>query len=147
MSDEEGLPVVLMVDDSPGDVRLVREVVRDLEVPLSLQIVNDCEQAMEYLERRDAYSSAPRPRLILLDLNLPKQTGAELLGQLKRHPNFRDIPIVILTTSQSEQEIRNCYRLQANSYVIKPIDLDRFTSVLTEVVRYWLTVVRLPKPD
>jgi chemotaxis family two-component system response regulator Rcp1 len=132
---------VLLVEDSPGYVRLTREALRDSKVQLALHVASDGLEAMEFLGRAGKFSSAPRPNLILLDLNLPKLDGREVLEAIKGDPSLRGIPVVILTTSDSQADVVRSYRLQANCYITKPVDLDAFT----EVFHFWLSVARLPR--
>ena len=132
---------VLLVEDSPGYVRLTREALRDAKVELALHVASDGLEAMEFLGRAGKFSSAPRPNLILLDLNLPKLDGREVLEAIKRDPALMSIPVVILTTSESQADVLRSYRLQANCYIPKPVDLDAFV----EVFHFWLSVARLPR--
>jgi chemotaxis family two-component system response regulator Rcp1 len=131
---------VLLIEDSPGDVRLTREALRDAKVPLALHVASDGIEAMEFLGREGRFSSAPRPNLILLDLNLPKLDGREVLEAIKGDPSLMSIPVVILTTSESQADVVQSYRLRANCYVTKPVDLD----ALIEVFHFWLALARLP---
>lgn len=132
---------VLLVEDSPGYVRLTREALRDAHVDLALHVASDGLEAMEFLGREGRFSGAPRPNLILLDLNLPKLDGREVLEAIKGHPSLRSIPVIILTTSESPADVIRSYRLQANCYITKPVDLDAFI----EVFHFWLSVARLPR--
>jgi two-component system, chemotaxis family, response regulator Rcp1 len=126
-----GRPVeILLVEDNPGDVRLTVEVLKEVEVHTNLSVVKDGVEAMAFLRREGHYTDAPRPDLVLLDLNLPKKDGLELLTDINRDPNLKDIRVVILTTSEAEKDIHKSFDLDASSYIIKPIDVDRFMMVL-----------------
>jgi chemotaxis family two-component system response regulator Rcp1 len=135
---------VLLVEDSPGDVRLTREAFKDAKVHINLHVASDGAEAMEYLGREGKYANAPRPDLILLDLNLPKKDGREVLAELKESPALKCIPVVILTTSASETDIQGSYQHHANCYITKPVDLDGFLKVVKSIDSFWLSVVRLP---
>lgn len=135
---------ILLVEDSPGDVRLTREALKDGKVRNTLTVVSDGEMAMRYLRRQGEYSSAVRPDLILLDLNLPRKHGREVLAEVKADPELRDIPVVILTNSSAEEDICRAYDLQAICYVTKPVDLQQFIKVIRIVESFWLAVVELP---
>jgi two-component system, chemotaxis family, response regulator Rcp1 len=136
---------VLLVEDSPGDVRLTREALKDAKVHISLHVATDGIEAMAYLERTGMYISAPRPDLILLDLNLPRKDGREVLKEIKESPRLRTIPVVILTTSSSDADVLHSYQLHANCYISKPVDLDGFLKVVQSIDNFWLTVVKLPR--
>ncbi|MDZ7270026.1 MAG: response regulator [candidate division KSB1 bacterium] len=141
-----GRPIeILLVEDNPGDVRLTQEAFRQNKIRNKLNVVNDGEQALAYLRREGPYADAARPGLILLDLNLPRVDGREVLAQIKSDPELRHIPVVILTTSQAEEDIVKSYSLHANCYISKPVDLERFMHVVKEVEHFWLSVVNLPK--
>ena len=135
---------VLLVEDSPGDVRLTREAFKDAKVHINLHVASDGAEAMEYLGREGKYANAPRPDLILLDLNLPKKDGREVLAELKESPALKCIPVVILTTSASETDIQGSYQHHANCYITKPVDLEGFLKVVKSIDSFWLSVVRLP---
>lgn len=135
---------ILLVEDSPGDVLLTREALSEGKVHNRLNIVGDGVEALAFLRQQGKYENAPRPDLILLDLNLPKKDGREVLSEIKLDPQLRSIPVVILTTSQAEQDILRSYDLQANCYVTKPVDLDQFINVVKSIEDFWLTIVRLP---
>jgi chemotaxis family two-component system response regulator Rcp1 len=135
---------VLLVEDSPGDVRLTREALKDAKVHISLHVVTDGIEAMAFLERAGSHVGAPRPDLILLDLNLPKKDGREVLKEIKQSQALRSIPVVVLTTSSSEADILQSYELHANCYISKPVDLDGFLKVVQSIDNFWLTVVKLP---
>jgi two-component system, chemotaxis family, response regulator Rcp1 len=135
---------VLLVEDSPGDVRLTREALKDAKVFINLSVVSDGAQAMAFLGREGVHANAPRPDLILLDLNLPLKDGREVLEQIKESPALKTIPVVILTTSASEVDILRSYSLHANCYITKPVDLDGFLKVVKSIDNFWLSVVKLP---
>jgi len=140
-----GRPVeILLIEDSPGDVRLTREVLKDGKMLNNLSVVGDGVEALAFLARQNQYANAPRPDLILLDLNLPKKDGREVLAEVKANRSWQRIPVVVLTTSQSEEDILKAYNLHANCYISKPIDLDQFIKVLQTIEDFWLTIVKLP---
>ena len=136
--------VVLLVEDSPGDVRLTREALKDAKVHISLHVAADGIEAMAFLERTGPHVDARRPDLILLDLNLPRKDGREVLKEIKESPALRSIPVVILTTSSSEADVLRSYELHANCYISKPVDLDGFLKVVQSIDNFWLSVVKLP---
>jgi len=135
---------VLLVEDSPGDVRLTREAFKDAKVYLNLHVASDGAEAMAFLNREGEHANAPRPDLILLDLNLPKKDGREVLQEIKESPTLKSIPVVILTTSASDADILRSYRLHANCYITKPVGLDGFLEVVKSIDTFWLCVVKLP---
>jgi two-component system, chemotaxis family, response regulator Rcp1 len=135
---------ILLVEDSPGDIRLTQEVLREGRVLNHLNVVHDGVEAMLFLNRQRNYANAPRPDLILLDLNLPRQDGREVLAAIKLDQQLRRIPVVVLTTSQAEEDILRAYDLHANCYITKPIDLDQFIRVIQSIEDFWLTTVKLP---
>jgi two-component system, chemotaxis family, response regulator Rcp1 len=136
-----GPPIeVLLVEDNPGDVRLTREALRDAKVRNSLHVAPDGVAAMAFLRQADA----PRPAVILLDLNLPRMNGREVLEAVKRDPALQNIPVVVLTTSQAEQDIAESYRLGANAYVTKPVGLEQFFGVVQSIEQFWFETVKLP---
>ena len=136
---------VLLVEDSPGDVRLTREAFRDADRSIHLSVASDGVEAMAFLRREGAHVDAPRPDLILLDLNLPKMDGREVLAHIKDDESLRLIPTVILTTSDSEADVVKSYQLQANCYLSKPVQLDAFESLVKSINDFWLTKVKLPQ--
>src|SRR6202046_4752931 len=136
---------VLLVEDSPGDVRLTREAFKDAKVHIHLNVAADGVEAMDFLKREGKHANAPRPDLILLDLNLPKKDGREVLEEIKKSPTLKIIPVVILTTSASEADILKSYRLHANCYITKPVSLDGFLTVVKSIDNFWLSVVKLPR--
>ena len=135
---------VLLVEDSPGDVRLTREAFKDAKVHINLNVASDGAEAMAFLGREGKHANAPRPDLILLDLNLPKKDGREVLAELKESPALKCIPVVILTTSASAADIQGSYQHHANCYITKPVDLEGFLKVVKSIDSFWLSVVRLP---
>jgi CheY-like chemotaxis protein len=136
---------ILLVEDNPGDVRLTQEALRAGKVRNTLHVARDGQEAMAILRREGPQVSVPKPDLILLDLNLPKKDGRQVLAEIKEDPKLRRIPVVVLTSSQAETDIARSYDLHANCYVTKPIDLDQFLDVVKSVEDFWLTVVKLPK--
>jgi CheY-like chemotaxis protein len=141
----ESKPIeILLVEDNAGDARLAREALRDAKVRNNLTWLSDGEEALAFLRRQGKYSHAPRPDLILLDLNLPRKDGREVLTEIKSDDNFKRIPVVILTTSQAEEDILKAYHLNANCYIPKPVDLERFLTVVKTIEDFWLTIVKLP---
>jgi CheY-like chemotaxis protein len=135
---------VLLVEDDPGDVLMTREAFEHHKLRNQLHVVNDGEQALQFLRRTGEYADAPRPGLILLDLNLPRRDGLEVLADLKEDPELRVIPVVILTTSQADEDILRSYALHANAYVSKPVDFERFMDVIRQIDNFFVTVVELP---
>ncbi len=135
---------VLLVEDSPGDVRLTQEAFKDAKVHINLQVASDGAKAMDFLNHQGKYSNVPRPDLILLDLNLPKKDGREVLEEIKQSPTLKSIPVVILTTSASDTDILRSYRLHANCYITKPVGLEGFLEVVKSIDSFWLSVVKLP---
>ncbi|MEU8359225.1 response regulator [Nonomuraea sp. NPDC048882] len=140
-----GKPIeVLLVEDDPGDELITREAFEDNKIRNNLHVVRDGLEALDFVYRRGAHEGAPRPDLILLDLNLPKYDGRQVLEQIKGDPALRSIPVVVLTTSSAEEDILRSYELFANAYVSKPVDLDRFMAVIRQIDDFFVTVVRLP---
>ncbi len=137
---------VLLVEDSPGDVRLTQEAFRDANKAIQLHVASDGVEAMAFLRHEGVHADAPRPDLILLDLNLPKMDGREVLARIKKDVLLKTIPTVILTTSEAEADIERSYQLQANCYVTKPVQLDEFESLVKSITDFWLTKVKLPRP-
>ena len=136
---------VLLVEDSPGDVRLTREAFKDAKMHINFSVVSDGAEAMEFLKREGKHANVPRPDLVLLDLNLPKKDGCEVLKEIKGSPALQTIPVVILTTSASDTDIHRSYMLHANCYITKPVDLDGFLEVANRIDSFWLSVVQLPR--
>jgi len=140
-----GRPIeILLVEDNPGDVRLTMEALREAKVCNRIHTVYDGIQALDFLRQDGNYVNVPSPDLILLDLNLPKKDGREVLASIKTNKRTRHIPVVVLTTSKSEEDIVKSYELQASCYVTKPVDLDQFLEVVKSISDFWLTVVKLP---
>ena len=136
---------ILLVEDSPGDVRLTIEALKDGKVRNELSVVGDGIEALAFLRREGKYSEASRPDLILLDLNLPKLNGRELLAIIKQDDSLKRIPVVVLTTSEAETDVLRVYDLNANCYITKPVDLDKFITVIKAIEDFWLTIVKLPR--
>jgi CheY-like chemotaxis protein len=137
---------VLLVEDDPGDTLMIREAFEDNKVRNTLACVTDGVEAMQYLRREGEYADAPRPDLVLLDLNLPRKDGREVLAEIKGDDGLSTIPVVVLTTSQAEEDVLRSYRLHANAYVTKPVDFDRFIEVVRQIDEFFVTVVKLPRP-
>jgi two-component system, chemotaxis family, response regulator Rcp1 len=145
VTEADGRPVeVLLVEDNPGDVRLMQESLREGKVRVRLSVAADGEEALAVLRREGRHVAAARPDLILLDLSLPRKDGREVLAEIKADSHLRRIPVVVLTSSQAEKDIVASYELNANCYVTKPVDLDQFMSVVRSIEEFWLTVVKLP---
>ena len=136
---------VLLVDDDPGDTLMIREAFADNKVRNELACVTDGVQAMQYLRREGEYANAPRPDLVLLDLNLPRKDGREVLAEIKGDPQLATIPVVVLTTSHAEEDVLRSYQLHANAYVTKPVDFERFIQVVRQIDEFFVTVVKLPQ--
>jgi CheY-like chemotaxis protein len=142
----DGMPIqVLLVEDNPGDVRLTKEVFREANMDIHMHVASDGLEAMAFLRRQGAHAHAPRPDLILLDLNLPKMDGREVLIQIKKDERLKVIPTVILTTSHSQADIVKSYQLQANCYLSKPVQLEAFESLVKSINDFWLTKAKLPQ--
>jgi CheY-like chemotaxis protein len=135
---------VLLVEDNPGDVRLTQEVLREGKISNRLSVAIDGVEALAFLRRESAFADAPRPDLILLDLNLPKKDGREVLAEIKDDESLRQIPVVVLTTSKAEEDIIRSYELYANCYITKPVDFEQFITVVRSIENFWLCLVRLP---
>jgi two-component system, chemotaxis family, response regulator Rcp1 len=135
---------ILLVEDNPGDVRLIQEVFKDAKIYNSMQIAYDGEAAMKILRKEGEHSNAAYPDLILLDLNLPKKDGREVLREIKCDGTLKCIPVVILTTSNAEEDLIETYRMNANCYITKPVDLDQFINVVKSIENFWLSIVKLP---
>jgi len=135
---------ILMVEDNPGDVRLTQEALRDAKVNNIMHVAQDGVEAMAMLRQEPPFESVPRPDIILLDLNLPRKDGREVLAEIKNDPELKRIPVVVLTTSEAEEDILRSYNLHANCFITKPVDLERFLVIVRTIEDFWLTVVRLP---
>ena len=135
---------ILLVEDDPGDIRLTREALKGSKLLHDINVVEDGVAALDYLRRRSPYEHAVRPDLVLLDLNLPRMDGREVLAVMKQDPALRAIPVVILTTSQAEEDVLRAYNLNANCYVTKPVDFDQFMRIVRTIEEFWLNVVTLP---
>ncbi len=135
---------ILLVEDNPGDVRLTQEALKEGKVINNLHVAMDGVEALAFLRREGEYANAPRPDVILLDLNLPRKDGREVLAEVKVDENLRRIPVVVLTVSKAEEDILRTYDLHANCYITKPIDLDQFIKVVKAIENFWLTIVKLP---
>ena len=141
----DGRPIeILLVEDSAADIRLTEEALKEGKVQNHLNIARDGEETLKFLRREGDNANAPRPDLILLDLNLPKKDGREVLEEIKADADLKRIPVVVMTTSQAEEDILKAYNLNANCYITKPVDLDKFINVVQSIEDFWLTVVRLP---
>ena len=147
MSTEETRPIeILLVEDSPSDTELTLEALKDFKVRNHVSVVEDGVQAMQFLHRQGPHAQAPRPDLIMLDLNLPRKDGREVLADIKGDENLKPIPIVVLTTSRADQDILRAYQLNANCYINKPVDFNQFLEVVRSIESFWLYVVTLPPP-
>lgn len=135
---------ILLVEDSPGDIRLTQEALKETKVLNNLSAVMDGEEATAFLRREGEFADALQPDLILLDLNLPKKDGREVLAEIKEDPELKQIPVVVLTVSQAEQDILKTYELHANCFISKPIDLNQFLDVVKAIENFWLSIVKLP---
>jgi two-component system, chemotaxis family, response regulator Rcp1 len=144
MSVYNGCIQVLLVEDNPGDVRLTKEALKEGKLLNQLTVVGDGVEALSFLRKEGIYADALQPELILLDLNLPKKDGREVLAEIKAAPNLRRIPVVVLTTSSSEEDILKIYDLHANCYITKPVDLEQFMGVVKSIEDFWVSVVKLP---
>jgi CheY-like chemotaxis protein len=144
MVERNGPIEILLVEDNPGDVRLTKEALKEGKVYSNLHTVKDGVEAMEFLRKQGKYKDVPRPDIILLDLNLPRKDGREVLEEIKSDDNLKRIPVVVLTTSKAEEDVLRTYNLHANCYVTKPVDLEKFMVVVKSIDVFWLTVVTLP---
>ncbi|WP_019500028.1 response regulator [Pseudanabaena sp. PCC 6802] len=135
---------VLLVEDNPGDANLTKIALEDGKIRINLHTVEDGVEALEFLRRQGKYTNCDRPDLILLDLNLPRKDGREVLSEIKADENLKRIPVVILTTSQSDEDILRAYNLSANCYITKPVDFDRFATIVRSIEDFWFTIVKLP---
>jgi CheY-like chemotaxis protein len=145
MNKSEGRPIeILLVEDSPSDTDLTIEALKDFKVRNNVSVVEDGVQALQFLRREPPYAEAPRPDMIMLDLNLPRKDGREVLAEIKADENLKTIPIVVLTTSRAEQDVLRAYQLNANCYINKPVDFNQFLDVVRSIESFWLFVVTLP---
>ena len=136
---------ILLVEDQPADVRLTKEILADGKVANDVHVATDGEQAMAFLRRQGEFAGSPRADLVLLDLNLPRMDGREVLAEIKSDPDLLRTPVIVLTTSSAERDVLDAYKHRANAYVTKPIDLDEFVSAVASIEQFWLTFVRLPE--
>lgn len=145
LKNDIGSPIeILLVEDNPGDIRLTQEVLKEGKVQNQLSIVENGVQALSFLKKENGYKDAPTPDLILLDLNMPKKDGREVLLDIKKDKDLKKIPVVVLTTSQAEEDILKVYDLNANCYISKPVDLGQFIDVVKSIEEFWLSIVKLP---
>ncbi len=135
---------ILLVEDNPGDVRLTQEVFKEAKILNRLDVVGDGVDAMAFLRREDGYADVVRPDIVLLDLNLPRKSGRDVLEEIKGDPALRNIPVVVLTTSRAEQDVLNAYEHHANCYITKPVDLEQFIDIVRSISQFWLSIVELP---
>ena len=143
----KGAITILLIEDNPGDVRLIQEALKDGKLAVNLHIAKDGIEAIAFLRREGEYSDAPRPDLILLDLNLPKKDGREVLREVKADDELKHIPIVVLTSSETDTDIAKCYNFHANCYVTKPVGLEQFSTIVRTIENFWFTIVKLPKEE
>lgn len=144
MSDIHELVQILLVEDNPGDVRLTREALKEAKFRNKVEVVGDGVEALAYLRQEGEYSGAMRPHLIMLDLNLPRMDGREVLAAIKKDADLRRIPVVVLSSSEAETDIARAYELHANAYVTKPVDIDHFLQVVKAIEEFWVEIVKLP---
>ena len=137
---------ILLVEDNPGDIRLTQEALRETRMPSTLHVAKNGVAAMDFLRRRGEFSDAPRPDLVLLDLNLPRLSGREVLKQIKDDPHLRRIPVIVLSTSEGQRDVTESYDLHANCYINKPVDFEHFLRVISAIEQFWFGLVKLPKP-
>jgi chemotaxis family two-component system response regulator Rcp1 len=135
---------ILLIEDNPGDVRLTQEALKEGKVFHQLEVVADGESALDYLQALPPYGSHKRPDLILLDLNLPRKDGREVLREIKSTPEWRSIPVIVLTTSEAEDDLKKCYDLHANCYIVKPVDINHFIEVIQGIENFWFKIAKLP---
>ena len=147
VQDSRGLATILLVEDNPGDVRLTMEALNGARIRNDVDVVPDGVEAMSFLRREGKYENARQPDIILLDLNLPKKSGREVLEEIKADEHLRRIPVVVLTSSQAEQDILEAYDLHANAYVSKPVDLEQFIKVVKSIEGFWLEIVKFPSAE
>jgi two-component system, chemotaxis family, response regulator Rcp1 len=135
---------ILLVEDNPVDVMVAEDALTEAKMSNKVHVAEDGEEALDFLHRRGKYVDAPRPDLILLDLNLPKKSGTDVLAEIKQDPNLLDIPVVILTTSEADKDVLTSYSLHANCFITKPVDMKQFTEVIKSIEDFWFTIVKLP---
>ena len=135
---------VLLVEDNPGDAQLTRIALEDSKISVNLNVVEDGVEAMAFLRKQEKYANSPHPDIILLDLNLPRKDGREVLAEIKADRHLRRIPVVVLTTSQSEEDILKAYNLSANCFITKPVDFDQFVKIVQSIENFWFAIVKLP---
>jgi CheY-like chemotaxis protein len=135
---------VLLVEDNPGDAQLTRIALEDSKISVNLNVVEDGVEAMAFLRKQDKYAKVPHPDIVLLDLNLPRKDGREVLAEIKTDPTLKRIPVVVLTTSQAEEDIIKAYNLAANCYITKPVDFDQFVKIVQSIEDFWFAIVKLP---
>ncbi|MFC2062192.1 response regulator [Elusimicrobiota bacterium] len=136
---------ILLVEDNAGDVGLIKEVFKECKMRHNLHVIMDGAEAIDFLKQQNGYSDAVRPDLILLDLNLPKKHGFDILREMEKEPDLKRIPVIVLTTSESPDDIRKSYDLNANSYINKPLDIERFMEIVKLIEEYWLKIIKLPQ--
>ena len=138
---------ILLVEDNPGDVRLTKEALKDAKVLNQIYVAKDGVEAMEFLNKKGSFKEAPTPDMILLDLNLPRKDGREVLSEIKKDPKLKHIPVIVLTTSKADEDIIKTYNLHANAYITKPVDLNRFVEIIHALEEFWFTIVKLPPKE
>jgi two-component system, chemotaxis family, response regulator Rcp1 len=138
---------ILLVEDNPGDVRLTKEALKDAKVLNEIYVAKDGVEAMEFLHKQGPFAEAPTPDMILLDLNLPRKDGREVLAEIKKDPTLKHIPVIVLTTSKADEDIIKTYNLHANAYITKPVDLNRFVEIMHALEEFWFTIVKLPPKE
>lgn len=143
-SQKDDVMQILLVEDNPGDIRLTQEALKEGTIRNELHVVKDGVEAIEFLNRKGKYSSQPTPDIILLDLNLPRKDGREVLAEIKADDHLKLIPVIILTTSDADLDIQKSYKLHANCFITKPVDLDQFIFIIRQIETFWFTVVKLP---
>jgi len=138
---------ILLVEDNPGDVRLTKEALRDAKVLNEIYVAKDGVEAMEFLNKKGKFAKAPTPDMILLDLNLPRKDGREVLAEVKKDTKLKHIPVIVLTTSKADEDIIRSYNLHANAYITKPVDLNRLVEIIHALEEFWFTIVKLPPKE
>ncbi len=138
---------ILLVEDNPGDVRLTKEALKDAKVLNEIYVARDGVEAMQFMHREGSFANVPVPDLVLLDLNLPRKDGREVLAEIKKDPKLKHIPVVVLTTSKADEDIIKTYNLHANAYITKPVDLNRFVDIMHALEEFWFTIVKLPPKE